>query len=254
MIFSHSFLTANTDTYGAPYPDGTISQGGYSSHIRAHEYFTFSIPDNIPSHMAAPMMCAGLTTFSPLWRAKIGPGKKVGIIGIGGLGHFGLLWARALGAEVYAISHSPSKKEDALAMGAKEFISTSDEKWAEKWAFTFDYLLNTADMTHKFDLPSYMSTLNVNGTLHHVGLPDEPLPQFKAQAFTTNGCAMSGSHIGSRPEMIKMLEIASKQQIKPYIETLQISEEGCKEAVTRVKGNKVRYRFTLTGYDKAFGQ
>ena len=199
------------------------------------------------------MLCAGITTFSPLWRAKVGPGKKVGVIGVGGLGHFGLLWAKALGAEVYALSHSPSKKDDALAMGAKEFIVTTDEKWTEKWAFTFDFLLNTADMTHTFDIPGYLSTLNINGCFHNVGLPDYPLPQFKAQVFATNGCTMGGSHIGSRPEMIKMFEIASKQQVKPYIETLQVSEDGCKEAVTRVKNNKVRYRFTLTGYDKIFG-
>ena len=199
------------------------------------------------------MMCAGLTTFSPLWRAKVGPGKKVAVIGLGGLGHFGVLWAKALGAEVYVISHSPRKKDDALKLGAKDFIISGEKDWFKNWAYTFDFILNTADMTHTFDLPSYMSTLNINGTFHHVGLPDEPLPQFKANAFMPNGGAMSGSHIGSRPEMIKMLEIASRGDIHPLIETLPISAEGCKEAVTRVKNNKVRYRFTLTDYDKAFG-
>lgn len=240
------------DTWGAPYPDGTISQGGFSEMIRAHEYFTFAIPENIPSHEAAPMMCAGLTTFSPLWRAKVGPGKKVAIVGLGGLGHFAVLWAKALGAEVYVISHSPSKKEDALKLGAKEFITNGDKGWSEKWQFEFDFILNTADMTHTFDIAEYMGLLNINGTFHHVGLPDEPLPQFKANVFMANGAHMAGSHIGSRPEMIKMLEIASKQEIHPMIETLEISEAGCKEAVTRVKNNKVRYRFTLTGYDKQF--
>jgi len=238
--------------HNAPYPDGTVSQGGYASHIRAHEYFTFKIPDNIPSELAAPMLCAGLTTFSPLLRAGVGPGKKVAVLGIGGLGHFGLLWASALGAETYAISHSPSKKEDALKLGAKEFICTDKQNWAEPWAFTFDFILNTADMTHEFNIQEYMSTLNINGTFHHVGLPDKPLPEMKAQDFAPNGAKMGGSHIGSRPEMIKMLELASTRNIKPIVQTIDVSEEGCHEAVTKVKANKVRYRFTLVNFDKAF--
>ncbi|MCJ1304232.1 hypothetical protein MMC08_007044 [Hypocenomyce scalaris] len=248
------------DTYNTPYPDGTISQGGYSSHIRAHEYFTFPIPDNIPSEMAAPMMCAGLTTYSPLVRAHVGPGKKVAVLGIpkanpprsGGLGHFGLLWARALGAETYALSHTPDKKADALKLGAQAFILTSEKGWAAKWAFTFDFILNAADMTHTFDLPEYMSTLAVNGTFHNVGLPDKPLRPLRAQDFAPNGAAISGSHIGSRPEMLAMLELASEKDIRPMIETIGIGEKGCKEAVERVHTNEVRYRFVLVGYDKAF--
>lgn len=171
----------------------------------------------------------------------------------GGLGHFGILWAKALGAEVYALSHSPSKRDDALAMGAKEFIVTGEKDWAKPWAFEFDFILNTADMTHTFNIQEYMSTLNVNGEFHNVGLPDEPLPKMMAQDFAPNGAKMGGSHIGNRPEMIAMLKTASEQGIKPYIETLDISEKGCKEAVERVKKNDVRYRFTLTGYEKVFG-
>lgn len=242
------------DTYGAPYEDGTIAQGGYSSHIRAHEYFTFPIPDNVESKDAGPMMCAGLTVWSPLVRAKIGPGKKVAILGIGGLGHFGLLWAAALGAEVYALSHSPNKKNDALKLGAKEFICTKDKDWAKPWAYTFDFILNSADMTNEFNIQEYMSTLNVNGEFHNVGLPDKPLPQMMAQDFAPNGAKMGGSHIGNRPEMLAMLKLASEKNIKPMIETLDISEKGCKEAVERVKVNDVRYRFTLTGYEKVFGK
>ena len=199
------------------------------------------------------MLCAGLTTWSPLLRAGTGPGKKVAIVGIGGLGHFALLWASALGAETYAISHSPSKKEDALKLGAKEFISTSDKDWAKKWEFTFDFVLNTADMTHTFNLTEYMSTLAVNGTFHNVGLPDKPLPQMMAQDFMSNGSHISGSHIGSRPEALAMLKLASEKNIKPFVETISISEKGCKEAVERVKKNEVRYRFSLVGFDEAFG-
>jgi len=199
------------------------------------------------------MLCAGLTTYSPLVRANTGPGKKVAVVGIGGLGHFGVLWANALGAEVYAISHSPSKKDDALKLGAKEFISTADKDWAKKWEFTFDFILNTADMTHTFNMTEYMSTLAVNGTFHNVGLPDEPLPQIMAQDFMSNGSKIGGSHIGSRPEALAMLKLASEKNIKPMIETIDISEKGCKEAVERVQKNDVHYRFSLVGFEKAFG-
>lgn len=173
----------------------------------------------------------------------------------GGLGHFGLLWAKALGAEVYAISHSPGKKQDSLDLGAKDFICTKDKDWAKPWNFFFDFVINTADATDKFDLSEYFSILKVNGTFHMVGFPDNPLPSIKAQVFAPNGCYMGASHIGNRPEMLAMLELASKQNIKSWVQTIDISEEGCKEAVERVhKGDNVRYRFTLVNYDKVFGK
>jgi alcohol dehydrogenase (NADP+) len=247
------WLTPVLDTYNAPYPDGTISQGGYASHVRAHEYFTFPIPKNIPDELAAPMLCAGLTTYSPLVRAGCGPGKKVAILGIGGLGHFGLLWASALGAETYALTHSPSKVEDAKKLGAKEVIVTGEKDWEKKWAYTFDFILNCADMTHEFNLKEYMSTLNINGEFHNVGLPDEPLPQMMAQDFAPNGSKIGGSHIGNRPEALAMLKLASEKNIKSWVETIDVSAEGCSEAVQRVKTNKVKYRFTLVNFDKAFG-
>ena len=199
------------------------------------------------------MMCAGLTVYSPLVRLGAGPGKKVGIVGIGGLGHFAVLWANALGAETYAISHSPRKKEDALKLGAKEFISTGEKGWAEPYAYFFDFIINTADMTHQFNIAEYMSTLNIGGHFHQVGLPDEPLPQMKAQDFVANMAAISASHIGCRPEALAMLKLAAEKDLHPLIETIPISEKGCSEAVQRVKKNDVRYRFTLTDYDKAFG-
>ncbi|KAI1865740.1 hypothetical protein JX265_008063 [Neoarthrinium moseri] len=246
------------DTYGAPYPkdvdpDETISQGGYASHIRAHEYFVFPIPDAIPSHAAAPMMCAGLTVWSPLVRAGIGPGKVVAIVGLGGLGHFAVLWAAALGADVTVISHSPHKKEDALKLGAKHFVSSGEKDWAKPLAFKFDFVLNTADMTNTFNLDEYLSILKVNCRFHQVGLPDEPIKELKPQQFMANGSSIGASHIGSRPEMLAMLKLAADKKITPMIETLPVSEKGCAEAVDRVKNNKVHYRFTLTDYDKAFG-
>ena len=250
-----NYCPNSIDTYGAPHKDGTIAQGGYSSHIRSHEYFTFKIPDTLDTSIAAPMLCAGLTTFSPLKRLGAAKGKKVAIVGLGGLGHFGVLWSVALGAETYVISHSPSKKDDALKLGAKEFISTKDEKWYEPWAFQFDIILNAADATDKFNLPDYFSTLKVNGTFHMVGFPDNKLQPLDAKAFAPNGCYMGASHIGNRPEMEEMLELASKQDIKSWVETIDISEEGCKQAVERVYNNdNVRFRLTLVGFDKVFGK
>lgn len=246
------------DTYGAPYPksedpDETIAQGGFASHIRAHEYFVFPIPENIPSHIAAPMMCAGLTTWSPLVRAGTGPGKHVAIVGMGGLGHFAVMWASALGAEVTVISHSADKKDDAMKLGAKHFVLSTEKDWAKPLAFTFDFILNCADMTQEFNMSDYLSTLNVNCKFHNCGLPDYPLPRIMAQDFAPNGSYIGGSHLGNRPEMLAMLKLASERNVKPMIETMDISEKGCKEAVERVKVNDVRYRFTLTGFEKAFG-
>jgi len=256
------------DTYGAPYNldlghsdkpmkdkngNQIFSQGGYSSHSRVHEYFVFPIPDSIPSIEAAPMMCAGLTTYSPLVRAGTGPGKHVAILGIGGLGHFGLLWAKALGAEVTALSHTPGKKDEALKLGADHFVCTGDKNWAEPLAFTFDFILNAADMTNEFDLKTDLSTLRVNGTFHNVGLPDKPLPSLMAQDFAPNGAHIGGSHLGNRQEALAMLKLAAEKKLKPMIETIDISEKGCKEAVEKVKRNDVRYRVTLTGFHEVFG-
>lgn len=164
------------------------------------------------------------------------------------------MWAKALGANVYALSHTPGKKDDALKMGAKEFICTKDKDWAEPYKFKFDFIINAADMANEFDLPTYFSTLKVMGKFHNVGLGDHPLPQMMAQDFAPNGCYIGASHIGNRPEMLAMLELASKQKIESWVETIDISEKGCAEAVERVKKNDVRYRFTLVNFDAAFGK
>jgi alcohol dehydrogenase (NADP+) len=171
---------------------------------------------------------------------------------MGGLGHFAVLWASALGAEVTVISHSPHKKDDALKLGAKHFVCSEDKDWATPLAFKFDFVLNSADMTHTFDLTSYLSILKVNCQFHQVGLPDEPLKDIKPQQFMTNGSSIGASHIGSRVECLDMLKFAAEKKLTPMVETIPISEKGCAEAVERVKNNKVHYRFTLVDYDKAF--
>lgn len=123
------------------------------------------------------MLCAGLTTFSPLKRNNIGPGHRVAVVGIGGLGHFALMWITALGAEAYAISHTEGKREDAEKMGVKQFIYSGEEGWAEKWKGKFDLVLNTTDAGHLLKLPDYLGTLKVHGKFWNCGLADKPLPQ-----------------------------------------------------------------------------
>lgn len=256
---NENYCRCLVSTYGEVYPkqadsDESISQGGYASHIRAHEYFIFPIPDAIPSHLAAPMLCAGLTVWSPLARAGVGPGKKVAIVGLGGLGHFAIMWATALGAEVTVISHTARKRDDAIKLGAKNFVLSVEADWEKPYAFAFDFVLNTADMTHTFDLSKYMSICNVNASFHQVGVPDEALPPISPAILMTNGSSIGASHLGSRQECLAMLKLAAEKKLFPMVETIPISEIGCREAVSRVATNKVRYRFILTDYDKAFGK
>jgi alcohol dehydrogenase (NADP+) len=224
-----------------------FSQGGFSSHSRVHEQFVFPIPDNIPSHEAAPMMCAGLTAYSPLVRAGCSPGKKVAIVGIGALGHFGLIWAKALGAEVWALSHAPSKQAEAMKLGASHFINTMGKNWATPLAFTFDFMLNTAGMINESNAKDYMSTLAVNGTLHTVGLPDTSLPQFMVQDFASNGSKLGGSHVGSKKEALAMLKLASENNIHPMVETIDISQAGCVRATQMIKTKM--YSVTLVNFN-----
>jgi len=189
------------------------------------------------------MLCGGLTVFSPLIRNGAGPGKRVGIVGIGGLGHFGVMFAHALGAEVVAISHSPKKKEDALKMGAKEFVSTAENpKWAEDYKEKpFDLIVNTASSS-AIDLASILSVLRVHGRLISVGMPEDEF-KIRIQNFAGNGCLMGSSHIGSKKEALQMLKLAADKGIEPWVEVMPMKD--CSKAVKRVEDNDIRYRFVL---------
>lgn len=242
------------DTYGSKWPDtGVISQGGYASHIRVHEWWAFPIPEKLDTKIAAPMLCAGITVFSPLVRNGCGPGKKVGIVGIGGLGHFGLQFAKALGAETWAISRTRAKEEDARKLGADGFIATSEEGWEKPHLCSFDLIVNAANSTKNFELAKYLSMMGVHGHWINVGLPEEEGQEIKAQNLIKNGVLIGATHLGSRSEMIRMLQLAEDKGLKGWVEEVQISEEGLSKAVQRMKKGDVRYRFTLTGYDKVFG-
>ncbi|KAF4995844.1 hypothetical protein FDECE_12677 [Fusarium decemcellulare] len=240
------------DTYGSVYPDGTLAQGGYSSHIRAHEHFTFLIPDKLYTELAAPMLCAGLTAYSPLVRNGVGPGSTVGVVGIGGIGHFGLLFAKALGAKTVAISRSRAKEVDARKLGADDFLATVEPGWNKEYARKFDFILSTASSADGFDLSDYLSLLKVHGKFIAVGLPEGAGWQIRPQSLLTNGCLIGSSHLGSRREVLEMLQLAADKDIKSWVETIPISEEGVGLALERLHMGDVRYRFTLVDYDKQF--
>ncbi|CCG82253.1 Putative uncharacterized protein [Taphrina deformans PYCC 5710] len=270
---NENYCPHQVDTYGAPYPtekeaaefgvtngkelglDGTKSQGGYSSRIRAHQRFVFPIPDALSSVDAAPLMCAGLTVYSPLVRNRVGQEgvKNVAIAGVGGLGHYAVQFAKALGAHVTVLTHSPSKEADVREMGADDVVLTNKEGWESDYAMKFDFILSTIDDSRGQTLPAFTSTLRVGGTYHSVGLPDKEVP-VKFQMFAGNMSAISGSHIGSKAEVIEMLKLVVDKKIKSWTMPIPISPEGCSEAVTRVHdNNNVKYRIVLTSFDKAFG-
>lgn len=226
------------DTYNSIWPDGSIAQGGYSTSIRAHHQFVFPIPEGLKSEHAAPMLCAGLTLFSPLYRNKVGPGMRVGIVGIGGLGHFGVMFAKAMGAEVVAISHSASKRSDALKMGASEFVSTKENPyWAKDYIEKpFDLIINTASSS-AVDLPAMVSALKTNGRLICVGMPEDMI-QLRVQDLAMRSAMLGSSHIGNKKEALEMLKLAAEKNIKPWIELVPMKD--CSKAVERVsKGDSM---------------
>ncbi|KAG9120455.1 NADP-dependent alcohol dehydrogenase [Ceratobasidium sp. 392] len=231
------------DTYNSLYPDGTLSQGGYSTAIRANHMFVFPIPKELKSERAASMMCGGLTVYSPLVNNGCGPGKKVGIIGLGGLGHYGVLWAKALGAEVYVFSHSARKQEDAKKLGADHFVISEDKESMARLTGTLDLIISTVDVSEGFPLAEYLKLLFIYGTFINVGVPDTPLPQIIPMDLISNGCRLGGSAIGSKKEALDMMQLAVDKKIEPWIELYPMSK--VKEAVEAMKAGKAKYRFVL---------
>jgi len=240
----------NVGTYNSRYPDGSYSMGGYATHTRVHEHFVVKIPDQLSSAAAAPMLCGGITVYSPLKKWGAGPGKKVGIIGVGGLGHFGILFAKALGADkVVAISRSTSKKADALAMGADGFIATDEEdKWSRKHARTLDLIISTVSGA-KMPLAQYLSLLRTDGTLVQVGAPEDKLPALNAFHFMSKGVKMTGSSIGPPAEIEEMLEFAAEKGIKPWIEERPMNQAD--QTVRDMEDGKAKYRYVLVNQERA---
>ncbi|MEJ0038984.1 MAG: NAD(P)-dependent alcohol dehydrogenase [Gammaproteobacteria bacterium] len=218
----------------------TISQGGYSNVIVVDENYVLRIPDSLPLDQAAPLLCAGITLYSPLTHWKAGPGKKVGILGLGGLGHMGVKIARALGADVTVLSHSDRKREDALRMGAHHFVSTRDRKVFETHANTFDLIINT--VSAGIDMGDYFGLLKLDAALVVVGVPDEPLT-FHPMPLIGMRRTYAGSMIGSMRETQEMLDFCAKHEIAPEIEVIPPADINA--AYERVMKSDVRYRFVI---------
>ena len=231
-------------TYNGKYDDGSKSYGGYADYARVPSHFVIKIPDALASEDAAPMLCGGITVFSPLQQNGAGPGKKVGIVGIGGLGHFGLMFAKALGADkVVAISRSSSKKADALKMGADDFIATGEDKdWATHHAGSLDLIVSTVSSPN-MPLQEYLQLLRVKGQFIQVGAPEDSIPAFNAFALIVKGVKIGGSAIGSPEEIRNMLDLAAKKGVHTWVQKRPMKEAN--QAVVDMADGKARYRYVL---------
>jgi len=225
---------AGVDKYGEP------TQGGYSTHIVVTEGFVVRIPDNIELDAAAPLLCAGITTYSPLNHWGAGPGKKVAVVGLGGLGHMAVKIAHAMGANVTVLSQTLNKKEDGLQFGADNYYATSDRDTFEKLAGSFDLIINT--VSAKIDLDAYFSLLTLDGTMVNVGAPGEPL-SLNVISLIGHRRSFAGSAIGGIRETQEMLDFCAKHNIVPKIEV--ISADQIDEAYERVLASDVKYRFVI---------
>jgi alcohol dehydrogenase (NADP+) len=230
-----------TLTYNDVERDGkTSTQGGYSNKIVVNEDYVLKIPNDLPLPRAAPLMCAGITLYSPLMHWNAGPGKKVAIVGLGGLGHMGVKIAHALGAEVTVLSHSLNKQEDGRRMGADHFFATSDPKTFEKLKGSFDIIINTVSV--ELDVNSYLNLLRLDGAMVIVGLPEKEL-SFGASSLTNARRRLAGSVIGGIHETQEMLEFCEKHKIYCDVELTPIQKVN--EAYQRVVNSDVRYRFVI---------
>lgn len=233
-------LKGNIPTYAGVDKYGEPTQGGYSTHIVVQENFVLSIPESIGLDVAAPLLCAGITTYSPLNHWSAGPGKKVAIVGMGGLGHMGVQIAHAMGAEVTVLSRTLNKKEDGLALGADHYYATSETETFEKLAGEFDLIINT--VSAQIDLNAYLGLLNLDGTLVNVGAPAEPL-SLNVFNLIAHRRSFAGSMIGGIRETQEMLDFCAEHNIVPTIEV--ISADQIDEAYDRVLASKVKYRFVI---------
>ncbi|MEU8464891.1 NAD(P)-dependent alcohol dehydrogenase [Streptomyces sp. NPDC029003] len=229
-----------TGTYNAVGKDGEPTYGGYATHIVVDENYTVRIPEGLALDVAAPLLCAGITLYSPLRHWGAGPGKKVAVVGLGGLGHMGVKIAAALGAEVTVLSQSLRKKEDGLRLGASHYYATSDETTFEKLAGSFDLIVST--VSAPLPLDTYLGLLKVDGAFVNVGAPEEPV---SLNLFSVIGGrkTLAGSMIGGIAETQEMLDFCAEHGLGSEIEV--IAAEEVNEAYERVVASDVRYRFVI---------
>ena len=233
-------LKGNTQTYGSIDRDGTVTYGGYSDHVVVDQDFVVRIPDGLELDAAAPLLCAGITTYSPLRHWNAGPGKQVAVVGLGGLGHMAVKIAHAMGAEVTVLSQSLRKQEDGLKLGADAYHATSDDATFDELAGRFDLIVNT--VSAGIDIGRFLGLLKTDGTLVNVGAPPEPLP-VPAFPLIMQRRSFAGSAIGSIRETQEMLDFCAEHGIDAEIEV--IGADQVNEAWERVLKSDVRYRFVI---------
>ncbi|HEY0239662.1 MAG TPA: NAD(P)-dependent alcohol dehydrogenase [Friedmanniella sp.] len=229
-----------TDTYNSRDKYGEITQGGYSTSIVTDQHWVYRIPESLDLAAAAPLLCAGITLYSPLKHWKVGPGSKVAVIGLGGLGHLGVKLAVAMGAEVTVLSQSLSKQEDGLRMGAAQYFATSDPETFKTLRRRFDLVLNT--VSANLDLDRYLDLVARGGTFVELGVPIEPL-SFKTGNLVAPRVSVSGSMIGGVAETQEMLDFAAGHGISTEIELVDADQINA--AYDRVVASDVRYRFVI---------
>lgn len=233
-------LNGSVGTYNSNGKDGEITFGGYSQKIIVREEFTLKIPKNLPLAPTAPLLCAGITTYSPLRHWNITKGMKVAIVGLGGLGHMGVKFAHAFGAEVYVFSKSPKKRDDALKLGASDLLNYEDEHTLKKHSGTFDFILDTVSAPH--DLNTLLRYLKIEKNLVLVGLPDIP-PTLQVGALIWGRKSISGSLIGGIKETQEMLDFCGEHNIVSEIELIKMNE--INTAYDRMLKSDVKYRFVI---------
>jgi len=231
-----------TFTYNSPdkHETAPVTYGGYSESVVVDERFVLRIPSHLDLAGAAPLLCAGITTYSPMRRAKIGPGKKVGIVGLGGLGHMGVKFARAFGARVVVFTTSPNKREDALRLGADEVVVSRNANEMQAHAGSFDFILDCVAADH--DINAYLNLLAHDGNLTLVGAPEKPLA-ISAFALIMGRRSLSGSIIGGIAETQEMLDFCGEHGITSDVEVIPIQK--LNEAYERMLKSDVKYRFSI---------
>lgn len=228
-------------TYNALEQDKkTITQGGYSDHVVVTEDFVLHVPKNLPLNAVAPLLCAGITTYSPLRHWKVGKGQKVGIVGLGGLGHMGVKFAHAFGAKTYVITTSPSKREDAKKLGADDIVVSKDAADMAKHVASFDFILST--ISAQYDVSQYLNLLKRDGTMVVVGAPDKP-SELQIFSLLMGRKTLAGSIIGGIKETQEMLDFCGKHNIVSDVEMIGVQD--INKAYERMLKSDVRYRFVI---------
>lgn len=239
---SETYCTAGmVQTYNSKLPDGYITKGGYAQYHRTNAKFAFKIPENLDPAGAAPLLCAGVTVFTPLKECGVDYKSKVAVVGLGGLGHVALKIARAMGAEVTAISTSASKEAECKSFGAHEFIVSTDDAQMAAAAGQFDVILNTSSAS--LDWAKYLSLLQARGTWVQLGAPPCSIGLAPFQLIF-KGISFRGSLIGSPRDFEDMFELCGRHNIVCAVETVPVSK--INEALQKVRDNKARYRMVLT--------